>query len=1000
MGDTSQKEARKEQRRRESERQDLKSHCQNILQGIRNSYNNSGKRAIWELVQNTRDLSENSIIRIRLTSDSLFFSHNGKPFEHESLTALIKQVSSADKESAEKAGQFGTGFMTTHKFSRVVRISGPVKVWDNEFTELKDFELDRSPEDVEDMINLMSYQLKIVEELFDTAETKPTHSEWTTFEYRLNDDKYRQTAIDAIHAAENLMPYAMVINRHIHRVEIKNEIEGTESWFECSGIEKQSDNLYVAEILSNKGENQIKILCDSEDDPSDIIILPLDNENNAISFEGIPKLFVHFPLLGSESLGFNFIYHSKRFYPTEPRDSIDLPCDNRDLEERYAHNVDVLNSMDEMLFKYLQSKVQNIKNARNLSAISIDPEKHSDDIIAYDFFKSLKHKWVSNFVTLPLLKVDSQYFAPNDSARVRFLSSDIVDFLTTSEGQNYYDTIYELASKVSCLPEKSECLRWSEIVYQWDPEAADRFVTVENIVDIIVASEGSERLHEFLKFLVDIKQGEYFKTKPLLPNREGLRRKSGELRTAPELCDDLYRLANALIPSEMASIVDRGFEDVISLPEYTRIDLKKGVNEFLSKEIDNLSDDQIHSLIDYCSAFPVESGSSYRNLAMPYIAQLWEHDYKERYIAPVGKAEDEQDLYRTAFNSLLRRSFRLIESKDDEWVKGNSDLLLSILKSLSSPDKGKMSEYQQDYFTRFKIFPNRNWRLCKKDDLKLLPAMNPAYNEDVESLLEIYKEVLGAEYRDCLLDNRFSDTCVFNVIEPKKLALDIDEKLKPNYENPITVKIIELLDTVGENNWRIWFDNIERDKANIFIKRLNDTQRKLTYKFMKTDPANMAAVSEILDAPNLSEIIQKAKTVIAEEYHKNCQFEHLHAIGKHVEDVLRARINSDLFKVEFMDTANNRHLEADDIQNGQDMIVYYNEKPIFFIEVKSKWDFNRPGHMSVNQMRKAVVEKDRYALCCVELSEYRVQGSYELMALTEAQILENTYVHLDIGTKL
>lgn len=102
-----------------SRRQDTKQHCQKILQGIGKYDDNTAHRAVWELVQNARDLSHHTNIRIELSDKELLFAHNGNPFTFDSLSSLVKQVSSEEKEDPEAAGQFGTGFMTTHKFSRL-----------------------------------------------------------------------------------------------------------------------------------------------------------------------------------------------------------------------------------------------------------------------------------------------------------------------------------------------------------------------------------------------------------------------------------------------------------------------------------------------------------------------------------------------------------------------------------------------------------------------------------------------------------------------------------------------------------------------------------------------------------------------------------------------------------------------------------------------------------------------------------------------------------------
>lgn len=58
-----QKEAIKKQNQDKARRQDIKQHCQKILEGIGRFDDNTASRAIWELLQNARDLSEHANVK-------------------------------------------------------------------------------------------------------------------------------------------------------------------------------------------------------------------------------------------------------------------------------------------------------------------------------------------------------------------------------------------------------------------------------------------------------------------------------------------------------------------------------------------------------------------------------------------------------------------------------------------------------------------------------------------------------------------------------------------------------------------------------------------------------------------------------------------------------------------------------------------------------------------------------------------------------------------------
>ena len=113
-----------DEKRAKERRQDNKQHATKIDQGLRSVDSQTGPaRAIWELCQNARDLAEDCHIRMELTDKAFRFSHNGIPFDMDSLGSLIKQVSGQGKENDETVGQYGTGFLTTHYYGESNRVS-------------------------------------------------------------------------------------------------------------------------------------------------------------------------------------------------------------------------------------------------------------------------------------------------------------------------------------------------------------------------------------------------------------------------------------------------------------------------------------------------------------------------------------------------------------------------------------------------------------------------------------------------------------------------------------------------------------------------------------------------------------------------------------------------------------------------------------------------------------------------------------------------------------
>lgn len=117
-----------------TQRNDLKQHADKIIQGIKKIGPGHAKRAIWELFQNAVDLSPSCEIELKLSDNELTFSHNGVPFTMHTLDCLFTQVSSKtltekklEREEADPIGQYGTGFMTSHSFGDIVKVSGAIQ---------------------------------------------------------------------------------------------------------------------------------------------------------------------------------------------------------------------------------------------------------------------------------------------------------------------------------------------------------------------------------------------------------------------------------------------------------------------------------------------------------------------------------------------------------------------------------------------------------------------------------------------------------------------------------------------------------------------------------------------------------------------------------------------------------------------------------------------------------------------------------------------------------
>lgn len=123
----------------------------------------------------------------------------------------------------------------------------------------------------------------------------------------------------------------------------------------------------------------------------------------------------------------------------------------------------------------------------------------------------------------------------------------------------------------------------------------------------------------------------------------------------------------------------------------------------------------------------------------------------------------------------------------------------------------------------------------------------------------------------------------------------------------------------------------------------------------------------------------------------NSDFQFKHVIGKRIETLIREKLGKEL---------ENLSVEVKDVQNGQDIVISRNEEEIYYVEVKSRWISANSITMSMPQFTNAATNKNKYSLCCVEMSDYKV-GSPERYQVDDVNIIfDRIKILNNIGRKL
>lgn len=999
----------------EDERLEYEGYCNKIRKGLEDLDEKSGERALWELVQNARDLSEEARIKIELTEKYIIFSHHGSPFDYTSFRALVKQDSSKDRNGADQVGQYGTGFMTTHAFNRMVYVTGPfvVKVGKDEikgYVQITDFELDRRFVDTTEGPIKMRDQLNKVKQFWKGEQYSKIKDDRTSFRYDLTPEQIADVSVQ-ISNAKRLMPFVLVINSRINEIEIQNH--NTKEHFTLKKnkvlkrelFDKDGWEIITEEILLTNHSIDLPplpyVIKSMQSDKGDIIIIP-PFPMICGDVKEIPSLFLWFPLLGTEEFGVNFIFHSKRFYPVEKRNNIMLPGSTMMKQEKGGLNSSVLKEMAEALFAYYEKEENAMTLTRKMCQVSFPIINEDEETVK--FYQAMQSLWNSKIPNWNVLPIGENYYALSDP-NVKLLHPDFYSKLCPDQKLKYEDIFnnYALLPKrkdgESYLMPSSDLIGWSETVDRWNCDRDNEFfISIEDVCKAIKSKRND--LHTFLMLMKDSGNDGVMAQYPLLPNRDGELRTKSELYHASFMDCNVYNLVKIVMGNDSKKIYDADFLDVCVVNSYEPTDLQRAIASTMgnwrtatlgNREKSTLSDEQLSALIKFCSASYLPEFNNSRGRIMPLIAKFHGKQFLVQHTIRF-KPDNEEDFYNSAFNLLLDYTLFILCQKGTEWVRNNKEWLKSFLTEYSPLTNEDHKKRLDDYG----ILPNQKGELCLMKDLHVNNGV-PA------EMVTIYQAIYGKNLLEKWIDKDFEEVINLPKDDPKDIAIAIEsclvDDMKQDSKDRKFEKIVRriVLHIAESKEWENWFGQINDKKATYTFSMKSGKAQKSLFSLMDIEDENLDRLAKLSEAGNIVSMLDKLERQQELEQNNEARFNHLYAIGKHIENVLRTKIDSGVVQVDTPTRKSNQTI-ADDVQNGQDIIVRVKSgsewKDVFYIEVKSKWDFTEPAHMSTRQIRKAVLHPNEYALCCVDLRKHKDK---DLKNLPSKTIIDCTRVKMSIG---
>lgn len=991
--------------KKESELSDLKQHADKMIRGFENFNSFSSNRAVWELVQNACDLTSDCEVVIDYRS-GFSFTHNGKPFTTKSFISLIKQVSGKYGEESElpEVGKYGTGFLTTHTFGRKFLINSILDA-NGTFFEISDFLIDRSPKEWRPLCENIRTQKESVYQLISMGRILTDPEIKTTFTFLPETDQEREYIAESGRDLEDYIPIVLTINDRLRKVRV---ITGdSETSFERTEKEKVENDkgieLYKTTVSKN---GDTKILYSLIEEESQIeVILPINQNLETFQFsDRVARLFLYYPLIGSEDFGINFVINCNQFLPTEPRDGVHLKSNRDQVKEQEEDNRKILEKASGMIFDFLKSNVLNVSDPLLFARINF--RRDSENALLNTYFENLQSTWVEEFKSLPLVQTSGGFKAVRE---VGFFADELLS------KPEYFDAIHTLVSGFYTeIPLKEKISMWSRFAMEWG-DTATTFIGHGDLVKKIAGGQlfsfDKDCLADYYRCLIEDDKVHFFSEYPLLPNLDGKFGLVSLLLVPENLTRELIETGKALVPDYMDRLVHPDFVFGFHFGKFNRKDFSNSVKakldeiqaavkvcfpENLSKtdydlpSVENaakLEVDLFVNLLKYCRLNSNVNSQSKPVSLVKIISRYYSLNENLIQLGSLDSQDENLDI-RSARKILVQIFFNLLRCHNQGWVRSN----IYLLHEIASCNEDSLKEV----FAASNVYPNQLFQLRSVNDLKrdlnILPDIKKLYDRVTGD--EIGKELVFEGFNEFVSEDRFlSNKDLSRRIEDVFFSTDIHNI----NEHPFKDEILKIISSLRDRRYADLFQRLDDRKANLMLEVVtNENTKDEIFSIVTLKESELKKLGKLVREDNFEAILNAAADILELQKKNQADFHHKHEIGTYIENLIRQKISAELQnRVSFgpLDP-----VETSNVQGGQDIVVFLDGIPVYFIEVKSRWNSQNSVSMSKLQLQRAVEHNMSYALCVVDITRY--SGSGDRYRLSTGEILPLTKFVTQIGKSI
>lgn len=348
-------------------------------------------------------------------------------------------------EDANTIGQYGSGFLTTYLLSPEIDVSGQLDDG-RPFS----FRLKREIDSTKALIDSMDRAW----DEFDASTHVKEGNFTTSFRYPVT-DKSVGTVEEGIKTLKQCAPFVIVFNRQFQSINIEFPEETTT----YEGVDRVllEEGLQIVKVgvsINGSLSESMYLLAESELTSVTIPVARTDNGAVCAPLEGVPRLFLGFPLVGTEAFSFPAVINSFEFTPTENRDGVFL---GQSENETNLTNQAVIEEACDLQVKLIEFVTK--RRCANTHTLSDIPSISEQSWFKRDWLQNQLSRLVYQVRQTPGVIGPDSALPPEDS---------IIPL--SSEGTGTV-TLWDLLSQVKVfrhkLPARNEADGWCKAVESW-----------------------------------------------------------------------------------------------------------------------------------------------------------------------------------------------------------------------------------------------------------------------------------------------------------------------------------------------------------------------------------------------------------------------------------------------------------------------------------------------------------------------------------------------------